>query len=72
MLALIFKQWRLLYLHSVCKFKQVSVNKYLEPNLSGQENQLVLQQKIMHLANSQTGVIDCIKHKIGWVLLDSE
>jgi hypothetical protein len=72
MLALIFKQWRLLYLHSVCKFKQVSVNKYLEPNLSGQENQLVLQQKIMHLVNSKTCVIDCIKHKIGWMLLDSE
>jgi hypothetical protein len=44
-------------LHSVCKFKQVSVNKYLEPNLSVQENQLVLQQKIMHLANSETCVI---------------
>jgi hypothetical protein len=55
-------------LHSVCKFEQISENEYLEANLSGQENQLILQQKIMQLVNSETDVSDCMKHKIGWML----
>jgi hypothetical protein len=59
-------------LHSVCKFKQFFVNKYLEANLGGQENHLVLQQKIMQLVNTETNVSDCMKHKIGWMLLDLE
>ena len=48
-------------MHSVCKFEQISENEYLEANLSGQENQLILQQKIMQLANSETYVSDCMK-----------
>ena len=59
-------------MHLVCKFEQISENEYLEANLSGQENQLILQQKIMQLANSETYVSDCMKHKIGWMLLDFE
>jgi hypothetical protein len=52
------------------KFKQIYVNKYLEANLSGQQNQLILQQKIMQLVNNKINVSDCIKHKIGcyWIL----
>jgi hypothetical protein len=61
-----FQVMEAIVFHSVYNLSKFLKKIYIQPNLSGQKNRLILQQKIMQLADNETDVSNVWKIKEDW------